>query len=134
MILLLFSISSSTGVSISLFPMLMGLPRFIAPTRRAICTAEAAQDKLGRIPSDMQPEGFGRGFDTDVEMHSPGNEQVALRGRFKMTTRSEANRNPKTMLLAPRSLAASQSTRLLIVMREGVGVEGIKLLQGSRAL
>ncbi len=42
---------------------------------------EAAKDKLGRIPSDLQPEGFGGGFDTDVEMHSPGNdidEQVAL--------------------------------------------------------
>ena len=34
---------------------------------------EAAKDKLGRIPSDMYPEGFGRGFDVDVEMHPPGN-------------------------------------------------------------
>ena len=42
---------------------------------------EAAKDKLGRTPSDLRPEGFGIGFDTDVEMHPPGNvidEQVAL--------------------------------------------------------
>ena len=46
---------------------------------------EAAKDKLGRIPSDLQPEGFGRDFDADVDMHPPGNgidEQVALGGRF----------------------------------------------------
>ena len=42
---------------------------------------EATKDKLGRIPSDLQPEGFGRGLDTDVEMNPPGNDidkQVAL--------------------------------------------------------
>ena len=47
--------------------------------------SEAAKDKLGRIPSDLQPEGFGRSPDIDFEMYSPGNdtdEQVALRGQF----------------------------------------------------
>jgi ankyrin repeat protein len=47
---------------------------------------EAAKDKLGRIPSDLQPEGFGRGFDIDAEAHPPGinnDEQVELRGQFR---------------------------------------------------
>ena len=42
---------------------------------------EAAKDRLGRIPSDLQPEGFPRGFSTDVEMDPSENdigEQVAL--------------------------------------------------------
>ena len=34
---------------------------------------EAAKDKLGRIPSDLQPEGFDGGFDNDVEMHPSEN-------------------------------------------------------------
>jgi len=44
----------------------------------------AAKDKLGRIPSDLQPEGFGGGFDIDAEAHLPGNdndEQVELGGQ-----------------------------------------------------
>ena len=47
---------------------------------------ETAKDKLGRIPSDLQSEGFGRGFDIDVEIHPPGNdidEQVAFGGEFR---------------------------------------------------
>jgi hypothetical protein len=46
---------------------------------------EAAKDKLGRIPSDLQPEGFGRGFDIDAEVRLPENaidEQVELGGQF----------------------------------------------------
>jgi len=46
----------------------------------------AAKDKLGRIPSDLQPEGFDGGFDIDAEAHLPGNdndEQVELGGRFR---------------------------------------------------
>ena len=42
---------------------------------------EAARDKLGRIPSDLRPEGFDGGFDTDVEMHPSEDdidEQVGL--------------------------------------------------------
>ena len=44
------------------------------------CFPHLFKDKLGRIPSDLQPEEFDRGFDTDVEMNPPGNdidEQVA---------------------------------------------------------
>jgi len=47
---------------------------------------EAAKDKLGRTPSDLQPEGFGRDFDIDAEAHPPGNgndEQVELGGQFR---------------------------------------------------
>ena len=46
---------------------------------------ETAKDKLGRIPSDLQPEGFGGGSDIDIEMHPPGNdidEQEVLGGQF----------------------------------------------------
>jgi len=45
---------------------------------------EAAKDKLGRIPSDLQPEGFGRGSDIDAEAHPPGHdydEEVKFGGR-----------------------------------------------------
>ena len=47
---------------------------------------EAAKDRLGRIPSDLQPEGFGRGPDIDTEAHLPGNdndEEVELKGHFR---------------------------------------------------
>ena len=46
--------------------------------------SEAVKDKLGRIPSDLQPEGVGRGFDSDAEIYPPGNdidEQVPLGGQ-----------------------------------------------------
>jgi len=47
---------------------------------------EAAKDRLGRIPSDLQPEGFGRGPDIDAEAHLPGNdnhEVVEFGGHFR---------------------------------------------------
>jgi len=47
---------------------------------------EAAKDKLGRIPSDLQPEGLGRVPHIGAEAHPPGNdndEQVELGGRFR---------------------------------------------------
>jgi len=46
---------------------------------------DAAKDKLGRIPSDLQPEVFGGGLDTNAQVNSPGNdidEQVELGGQF----------------------------------------------------
>jgi hypothetical protein len=46
---------------------------------------EAAKDKLGRIPSDLRLEGFGRGFNIDAEMYPVGNdieEQAVLGGQF----------------------------------------------------
>ena len=52
----------------------------------------AAKDRLGRIPSDLQPEGFGRGFDIDAEAHLPGNdndEQVELGGQFHVLNPDE---------------------------------------------
>ena len=55
---------------------------------------EAAKDKLGRIPSDLQPEGVGRGSDIDVEMDAPGNdidEQVAPGERFSALALNEDN-------------------------------------------
>ena len=55
---------------------------------------ETAKDKLGRIPSDLQPEGFGRGSDIDVEMHPPSNdtdEQVVLGGQFSTRALDEDN-------------------------------------------
>jgi len=47
---------------------------------------EAAKDKLGRIPSDLQPEGFGRGPDIDAQAHPPGyddHEEVEFGGRSR---------------------------------------------------
>ena len=32
---------------------------------------EAAKDKLGRVPSDLQPKGFGRGFDIELGSFPP---------------------------------------------------------------
>ena len=55
---------------------------------------EAAKDNIGRIPSDLQPEGVGRGFDIDVEMDAPGNdidEQVASGGWFSTLALDEDN-------------------------------------------
>jgi len=47
---------------------------------------EAAKDKLGRIPSDLQSEGFGSGFDISAEAHLPGSDndgQVVLGRQFR---------------------------------------------------
>ena len=44
---------------------------------------EAVKDKLGRIPLDLRPEGFDRGFDIDAEIYPPEHgidEQVVLGG------------------------------------------------------
>src|SRR5258706_9735150 len=52
----------------------------------------------------------------------------------KMTPRITANQNPKKMISTQRGLLVLQSTHSLVEMREGVGVGGINLLQGSRSL
>ena len=55
---------------------------------------EDARDKLGRIPSDLWPEGFDRDFDIDAEVHPTGNNmdvQVALGGQFGALDLDEDN-------------------------------------------
>jgi len=52
----------------------------------------AAKDKLGRIPSDLQPEGFGRGSDIDAEAHPPGHdydEEMEFGGRSRALDKDE---------------------------------------------
>ena len=87
------AISDVNGLTALHFACMKGDPHIVRILRRG-GAPEDARDKLGRIPSDLWPEGFDRGFDVDAEVHPTTDNmdvQVTLGGQFGALDLDEDN-------------------------------------------
>ena len=82
------------------------------------------KDKLGRIPSDLQPEGFGGGFDIDVEMRPPVDEQITLGGRFSALALEEDNDSEHGQSVSENDAPGAKEPAAIAVDSPADGDEG----------
>ena len=85
---------------------------------------ETAKDKLGRVPSDLQPEGFGGGFDIDVEMRPPVDEQITLGGRFSALALEEDNDSEHGQSVSENDAPGAKEPAAIAVDSPADGDEG----------